>query len=277
MTKELIAVVGSTGKTGRRVHQELVWKGHDVRGLARSTKVPFDWERPQGWEAALTDVNRAYVTFAPDLAVPEAVDAITQFARTAHACGVQRVVLLSGRGEPEAQRAEQALRSIIPDTTVISSSFLMQNFSEGAWLDDVRRGAVPLPATEVREPFVDAGDIAAVAVKALLDDDEDREVIEITGPQLMTFAEAVDVIAWHCSHEVQYIGLPLDDYLIEAKGVGVPEPIVDLLAYLFGEVMDGRNESVVDTVERELGRPATPFLTFAESTSRSGVWGAPTP
>ena len=112
MVARTTLVLGGTGKTGRRVAERLRARRLPVRAGSRSGEPPFDWEKPSTWPAALRDVGAVYVSYYPDLAAPGATDAIRSFAELAVNSGVARLVLLSGRGEPEAQRCEQLVRSL---------------------------------------------------------------------------------------------------------------------------------------------------------------------
>ena len=162
--KKMTLVVGGTGKTGRRVVERLVACGGPVRVGSRSGEPPFDWENPDTWEPALQNVESVYVSYYPDLAVPGAVEAVSSFADVATRSGVRRLVLLSGRGEPEAERAEAAVRDSGADLTILRSTWFMQNFSEDYMLEHVLSGEIRLPAGDVPTPFLDANDIADAAV-----------------------------------------------------------------------------------------------------------------
>src|SRR5688572_27888457 len=105
-----VLIIGGAGKTGRRVNSLLTRQGIATRPVSRSTTPSFDWARPENWPAALDAVSKAYVTYQPDLAVPGAAHAIAELAYLARCKGLERVVLLSGRGEPGAMRAEAALQ-----------------------------------------------------------------------------------------------------------------------------------------------------------------------
>src|SRR5690606_23415172 len=98
------------------------------------------------------------------------------------AAGVTRLVLLSGRGEPLAEAAERVVRESGVAWTIVRCGWFMQNFSEGYLLEPVRDGVIALPAGDVAEPFVDAGDIADVAVAALTEDRHAGRLYELTGP-----------------------------------------------------------------------------------------------
>ena len=155
-----ILIIGGTGKTGRRVAEKLAAQGVATRVASRSGETQFDWNDTTTWGPALDGISAAYVTYFPDLAVPEAPSAIQKFADLAAERGVQRLVLLSGRGEEAAQRCERIVLDTNPDWTVVRASWFSQNFSEGFFAEPLREGVLALPAGDVREPFIDAEDIA---------------------------------------------------------------------------------------------------------------------
>jgi uncharacterized protein YbjT (DUF2867 family) len=175
-------VLGGTGKTGRRVVERLGALGVPTRVGSRSGRPPFDWEDRSTWAPVLEGVGSAYISYYPDLAVPGAPETVGSFAELAVRSGVRRLVLLAGRGEPEAEEAENAVRASGADLTIVRSTWFAQNFSEDYIVDGVRSGEVALPARDVPEPFVDADDIADVAVAALTDDRHIGQVYELTGP-----------------------------------------------------------------------------------------------
>jgi uncharacterized protein YbjT (DUF2867 family) len=181
-------------------------------------------------------------------------------------------VLLSGRGEPEAERAEQAVRESGADLTILRSTWFMQNFSEDYMLEHVQSGEIRLPAGDVPTPFLDADDIADVAVEALTDDRHVGRLYELTGPQSLSFADVAAEIAEATGRDVRYTPVSLEEHAAEAAEHGVPPEVVDLLTYLFGEVVDGRNAGTTDGVRRALGREPRDFGTFARRTAATGVW-----
>jgi uncharacterized protein YbjT (DUF2867 family) len=258
-------VLGATGKTGRRIVSRLEANGVDVRRGSRATG--FDWEDRSTWPAVVDGVDTAYVSFYPDLSLPGAADAVGAFSKVAAAHGVRRLVLLSGRGEPEARRAEQALAAAGTEWTVVRCSWFAQNFSEDFLLDAVLSGEVALPAGDVPEPFVDAEDIADVAVAALLHDGHHGEVYELTGLRALRFDEAVAEIAAASGRAVRFNAVPLDAFVAAA-----PPDFAALGAFLFGELLDGRNAEPQDGVARALGRAPRDFGEYARATAATGVW-----
>jgi uncharacterized protein YbjT (DUF2867 family) len=214
------------------------------------------------------------VSFFPDLAVPGASEAIAAFADAARAGGIRRLVLLSGRGEHEAQRAEQALQASGADWTILRCGWFMQNFSEGYLRDPVVAGDVALPVGGVPEPFIDADDIADVATAALTEGGHAGELYELTGPRMLSFAQAVDEIAAATGRPVSFTRVPVDGYAQALRSEGVPGDVAELITYLFTEVLDGRNAHLADGVQRALGRPPRDFAQFASEAAASGAWRA---
>ncbi|MFC1530812.1 NmrA family transcriptional regulator [Gemmatimonadota bacterium] len=271
----LTLVLGGTGKTGRRIVERLASRGVPTRVASRAGDPPFDWGDQSTWDAALDGVAAAYISYAPDLAIPGATDAIHAFAARALEHGVRRLVLLSGRGEEEAQRCELIIQRPDIEWTVVRASWFCQNFSEGPFLDMVLAGEIALPAGDVREPFVNADDIADVAVAALTEDDHSGQVYELTGPRLLTFAEAVDEIARATGRTIRYVQIPPEAFAAGVAETGLPEDIAWLLDYLFATVLDGRNAHLVDGVRRALGREPGDFAEYAHRTAAAGVWDVP--
>jgi uncharacterized protein YbjT (DUF2867 family) len=270
--EETTLVVGGTGKTGRRVVERLRARGLPIRVGSRTGETPFDWDDRSTWAPALRGVTSAYVTYYPDLAVPGAPAAIGALAEEALDAGVRHLVLLSGRGEPEAQAAERVLQESGAEWTVVRCSWFDQNFSEGYMIDGILEGDVVLPAADVPEPFVDVEDIADVAVAALTREVASRRVYELTGPRMLRFDEAIAEIARATGRELRFVPVPVDEYAAAMAEHGVPDDIASLVTYLFGEVLDGRNAQVADGVQQALGRPATDFGEYVRRTAASGVW-----
>lgn len=269
--KDSILIVGANGKTGARVKAQLTARGVPVRGVSRSTEIPFDWEQPVTWAAALAGVARAYVTYQPDLAVKGADEAIERLARLARESGLKQMVLLSGRGEPGAQRAEAALRESGLPWSIVRASWFNQNFSEGYLLGSILDGELALPAGPVPEPFIDAGDIADVAVAALTDERHLNRLYDVTGPRALTFAEAVSEISHAAGRTIGFREVSAGDFAA-SMGEHAPREVVDLLLDLFTVVLDGRNSAVADGVQMALGRPPRDFADYAREMAASGVW-----
>ncbi len=271
---KLTLVLGGTGKTGRRVAERLIARNVPVRIGSRSGTPAFDWEDPQTWAPVLQNVASVYLVYYPDLAVPGAADTIRAFTDLARENNVKRLVLLSGRGEEEAQRCEQIVQNSGIDWTIVRASWFAQNFSEGFLREMVLDGTVALPAGTVREPFIDVEDIADVAVAALTEDGHAGQVYEVTGPRMLTFAEAVQEISEAAGRPVATIQISHEALTSALAAQGVPEGVIWLMSYLFTTVLDGRNAYLADGVQRALGRPPRDFAEYAQQAAAAGAWEA---
>ena len=271
-SNEITLVVGGTGKTGRRVAERLQSLGIETRITSRSASPSFDWNNSNNWENVLDGVTAAYISYAPDLAIPGATDAIKNFVDLAVLKGVKRLVLLSGRGEQEAQACEQIIQATDVEWTIVRASWFMQNFSEGEFLSMVQAGAITLPASDVPEPSIDINDIADVAVAALTEEGHAYEIYEVTGPRLMTFTEVAAEISEVINHNVQFIQIPKTDFNQAIIDSGAPADITWLLNYLFETVLDGRNSYLSDGVQRALGREPADFRDFVQRIAARGNW-----
>lgn len=272
--KDVTLVIGGTGKTGRRVAEQLRALGHETRVASRSARPSFDWNDQRTWSAVFEDVTAAYITYAPDLAIPGARDAVRAFVEQAVEHGVRRLVLLSGRGEEEAQACERLVQESGVPWTIVRAAWFSQNFSEGEFLGMVLDGAIALPAGDVPEPFVDADDIADVAVAALTEAGHEYEIYEVTGPRLLTFHEVAQEIARAAGREVRFAHIPHEAFSQAIAESGAPDDMAWLLNYLFKTVLDGRNAHLGNGVRRALGRKPRDFADFACRVAARGVWSA---
>ena len=265
-TTNTTVILGGMGKTGRRVAQRLAAMGHPFRVASRSTPVPFDWNDDSTWEEALRGAGSLYITYFPDLAIPGAAEHVRRVSRRAVELGVQRIVLLSGRGEPQSHPAQQAVRESGADFTILECAFFCQNFDEGlvAPIDD----SIVFPGGDVAEPFIDCDDIADVAVAALTDPKHAGKTYELTGPRALTFPEAVDAIASAAGRPIRYVPVSFEDYreLLAPHMNGQTDFFIELFRFL----LDGHNAQPADGVQQALGRPAREFGAY--TAGAAGAW-----
>jgi uncharacterized protein YbjT (DUF2867 family) len=271
--KPVLVLGGTAGKTGRRVAQRLEARGVPVRNGSRSGNPSFDWEDPSTWKQALHGVGAVYLVYYPDLAMEGADVAVSGFVEEAVKSGVSRIVLLSGRGEEGAGRGENIVKNSGIEWTILRSSWFAQNFSEGHLLEPVLEGTVALPAGDVAEPFIDADDIANVAVAAFTDRRHVGQLYELTGPRLLTFADAVAEIGAAAGRKLNYVPISAAEYESMLAQYAPPE-FANWLSALFTEVLDGRNAHLNDGVQRALGRPPRDFADYARAAAATGVWNA---
>jgi len=264
--EKLTVIIGGKGKTGARVRDRLERLGRPVRAVSPSAEVPFDWNDSATWEAALQGAHNLYVTYFPDLAVPGAAAHVDALARFATERGVDKIVLLAGRGEPQVHPAEDAIRTSGARWTIFECGFFMQNFTEGALVP--QGDTIAFPAGDVREPLIDCDDIADAVVAALVTDDHVGKTYELTGPRLLTFGEATAELAEATGRPLAYVPVTFDQYR-QILGQHVPPELAGFFVELFSYLLDGHNAHVTDDLERVLGRPPRDFRDFARAASGS--------
>ena len=271
--KKNILVIGGTGKTGRLVVNSLTQLGHHVRIGTRENSPAFDWDRPESYAEALKGMDRAYIVYYPDLAVPGARDAIQALTEAAVKEGLEKVVLLSGKGEKEAEACEDIVAQSGLNYTLVRASWFNQNFSEGAFMEYVLAGHLALPMPEASIPYTDTQDIADMVTKVLLDDSFNGQTLTVTGPKKLTFAEVAEIISNKLGRTIQYQPISMEAFKNGLMEAGLPEPVIWLLGYLFTEVLGhSENQTVSNDVERVLNRKPISFEEYVEKTVNSGVW-----
>ena len=269
---KLPLILASNGKTGSRVAERFRSQGIPFKEGSRSTETPFDWYDSKTWELALKDTSSVYVVFYPDLAVPGAASIVKEFTLKAKSMHVEHLVLLSGRGEEEAQICERIVIESGIDWTIVRSSWFSQNFSESFFLDGILSGQVVIPFGEVKEPFVDAEDIADVVFAALTDHRHRGQLYEVTGSSLLSFRKAISLIASASNRRIEFLQVPMVEYVQILQSAQVPQDYIDLLTYLFKEVLDGRNAYLTDGIDQALRRKPRSFSDYIEYTTKTGIW-----
>lgn len=278
MKTENIVVIGGTGKTGSRVVKNLTASGYNVRIVGQKTSPALDWENTETYDAVLEGMDRAYIVYYPDLAVLGSRDAIKALTEKAVAAGLKKVVLLSGKGEAEAEACEEIVANSGLNYILVRASWFNQNFSEGAFIDFVLDGVVALPMPDARIPFVDANDIADVVSKVLVDDSYNAQTITVTGPEMRTFEEVVGIMAEATNKPLQYVPISIEEFKDGMRKAGLPDSYVWLFGYLFKEVLGNPgNQEISYDVEKVLGRKAIDFSEYAAKAAATGAWNVAIP
>lgn len=273
MRTENFLIIGGTGKTGRRIVDRLQKLGHHVRIGSRSAQPAFDWHDPENWAEALEGMEKVYITYQPDLAVPGAKEAIAELCKQAKKAGVKQVVLLSGKGEREAELCEAIVINSGIDYTIVRASWFNQNFSENFLLEPILEGVVALPQANVKIPFVDANDIADVVVEAFMNDKHNGKIYELTGDQLLTFKEAIDTIAEATGRSITFVPVSMETYVNAMRALQLPEDFIWLIEYLFTVVLGNPENSIVTSdIQKVLGKAPIRFQDFAKEVAESGAW-----
>lgn len=251
-------VIGATGKTGRHVAAAL----DDVRPVSRSSDLRFDWTDESTWQSALDGVRAIYLV-PPVWTLSSPL--VSAFVPRAVESGVERIVLLSAGGLGPAGGNEPALRNSGIDWTILRPTWFHQNFTEDYFHEQVLSGTVPLPeAGPGRHAFIDTRDIADVAVAALTQDGHAGNTYEISGPEGLSFREALDLIDKVSGRSTAIASVPPAAYVAAAEAGGLDTGYAEAVTYHLTAVAAGQYLSLTDTVERVLGRPARLFAAYVE-------------
>jgi uncharacterized protein YbjT (DUF2867 family) len=263
-------VLGATGTTGRRVARQLQDAGDTVRAASRGGQTPFDWADPATWEPAVTGTAGMY------LMAPDGVAVEPSFVRLAVDRGVRRIVLLSSMsieamGDARLLAAERTVREAGVDWTILRAGWFHQNFDEGFFHPAVLAGELALPLGEVSQAFVDAEDIAAVAVAALTGDGHAGRTHELTGPRALSFAEVLEIIGKASGRSVRFRGADAD-YLEQQTALGAPEEQTRQELKAFAALRALGDARPTDAVRRVTGRDPKDVATFAAEAAARGAW-----
>lgn len=270
MAEQTILVLGATGTTGRRVTSMSRAAGLPVRAASRVGEPPFDWAAPETWEPATADVSGLY------LMAPDGVPIDPSFVNFAVEQGVRHLVLLSSRGievmgDQRLMAAEQTVRDCGAEWTIVRPAWFNQNFDEGAFREAVMAGELTLPLGELRQAFIDADDIAAVAAAALTETGHAGQSYELTGPRALSFAEALQIISRAIDREVVFRG-SAEEFLAEQSALGISREEAMSVVEAFDALRGLGDDEPTDVVQRVTGRPPKTFESYVAAAASRRVW-----
>ncbi|OLE20346.1 MAG: NmrA family transcriptional regulator, partial [Catenulispora sp. 13_1_20CM_3_70_7] len=226
--------------------------------------------------AALEGVTAAYLVEPSLDADAENPPRIARLVTAAVAAGVSRLVLLSAPGADfeghPLHTTDRAVRESGVEWTVLRPNWFSQNFSEAFWLPAIRSGTLALPTGEGRVPFIDAEDIADVAIAALTEDRHAGQVYELTGPRAIGFGEATELIAAASGRSLRYVDVSPDDFLQQQLSHGLPAADAERMTKLLVSISTGEGERLQDGVEQALGRAPRRFEDFVVEAAATGCW-----
>lgn len=262
-----VLVTGVRGKTGVPLAGLLaarpeveVWGGSSdpstvtIDGVR---PVAFSWDDPAGWPAATTDVDAVYVVRPDREDAPELIGRLLGDLAPA-----TRVVLLSERNADEIEwsvRSEEAVRGSGRAWAILRPGWFLQVFSDPRfYLDEIRAGGLMFPSGGAELAWIDARDIAAVAERALLDDDLVGRVLELTGPESLSLPRTAELLSRAVGREVVHHETTIDEAVEGLEGFER-----ELTVLTFERVRRGSFTTVTDTVAQVTGRPARSLADFA--------------
>lgn len=277
-TAGTILVIGASGTTGRRVTAGLIAEGHRVKAAGRSATpvdgagaVRFDWNEPATWDEAIDGVGRAYLV--PPIGSSDPAAAMLPFLRRARAAGMHRAVLLSSsaipEGGPAVGQVHRELPGLFDEWAVLRPSWFMQNFvGSTPHARSIREnGAVWTASGDGRVGFVDAEDIAAVAVRALTDEHAPNTDLVLTGPQALSYDDVAAIITEVGGRPVVHRHLTFEQ-LRDRWAAEMPLEFAGMLAGMDRAIAGGAEDRTSDAVERITGRAPGTFRAFLEKEAR---------
>ncbi|HEX8703568.1 MAG TPA: NmrA family NAD(P)-binding protein [Myxococcaceae bacterium] len=198
------------------------------------------------------------------------------FVRCAVEQGVRRIVLLSSRaieamGDKRLMAAERTVRESGADWTILRADWFNQNFDEGFFRESIMAGELAMPLGPLRQPFVDASDIAAVAAAALTEDGHAGQTYEVTGPRALSFTEALEIIRRVSGREVRFRG-EAEDYLATMGALGLPREQTMREVQAFAALRALGDGKPTDVVRRTTGREPKDFESYAAEAAAHGAW-----
>ncbi|MFD1146364.1 NAD(P)H-binding protein [Saccharothrix hoggarensis] len=264
-----ILVIGATGKTGRRVTTALEDRGVAHRPVSRRSAIRFDWADESTWDAALDGVTAVYLV-PPAMTLSD--EEVAAFVPRAVAAGVRRIVVLSARGIMPDDGRERAVRESGVDWTILRPTWFSHNFSEDFFLPQVVAGEVVLPAGgDGAHPFIHAQDIADVAVAALTEDGHAGVTYELSGPEALTFAEALALIGDVSGRSARVVDVPAPDFAGLLVDGGLSRAYAEVLTMSLTAIRDGHDAALSDGVPSVLGRDGRTFGDYVKEAA--GAWG----
>jgi uncharacterized protein YbjT (DUF2867 family) len=267
----MILVTGATGTIGSGVVRLLTERGVPCRAMSRNpvdlpNAVRADFTDPASLVAALTGVETVFLVTVPPTPSPAHDLALLDAAR---ATGVTKIVKLSAIGTGERFEgtvlgaahlaAEQAIADSGLAWTVLRPCGFASNFLAYRSLIDANQ-PIPDMLGPARQAVVDPRDVSAVAVEALLDDTHNGRRYDLTGPELITFADQAAILERVLNRPVKTVAVDAETQL---AGSGLPAEAIAQVMTGVGWARSGGAAYVTEHVSEILGRPARSFEQWA--------------
>lgn len=284
---ETILVTGTTGTLGSEVVRQLSNSTDvNIKAAARSVEkiknlegdkvkaVPIDYNKPESLKEALKNVDKLFL-LTPD--VPTAHELASNLVNEAKKAGVKYIVKQSVLGADEDadvgimrqhRRAEKTIEeSGIPYTFLRPNEF-MQNFINLHGHSIKNNNVFYIPAQDAKVSIVDVRDIAAVAVKALTDNNGNvihkNKAHLITGPEAISYYQAADILTTETGKKIDYVSISDEDARGGMKEMNMNDWLINTILELYNYYRKGNASYVSSAVEEVTGRKPITFAQFAK-------------
>ncbi len=274
-----VLVTGALGNVGAATVIALLAAGDAVRAadlaperiaerFPQAEPVRLDFLDDTTFRPALTGCRALFLLRPPPIAkVKPTLDRLVDVAAD---LGVEHVVFSSVQGADTNRvvphhRVEQHLKASGLPWTMLRPGFFAQNLTD-AYRADIRDdGRLYVPAGEGRVAFIDVTDLGEVAARVFADPAPHRgQGYTLTGPEALTFDQVAALLSTALGRPVRYEPASALGYVRHLRRRGLPLPQVAVQTVLHLGLRRGDSETVDPTVERLLGRPATPLSAFVD-------------
>jgi uncharacterized protein YbjT (DUF2867 family) len=275
-----VLVTGASGTTGSRLARQLAAQGVAVTAANRSGIGPrgtlgvrFDWYDVSTHPGALAGAERMYLI--PPSRDPDPQAVMVPFLEQAREAGVRRAVLLSNSvipsGGPGTGAVHQAIAVMFDEWAVLRPSWFMQNVTGNHMhAQSIRTSATITTATgNGRVGFVDAHDIARVAVEALLSPTPLNTDLILTGPEALSYDDVAAILTDVSGYTITHVHVSVADLRALYENAGLPSTSAQYLAALDNSIASGIEDRTTDTVERVTGGSPRFFREFAAAEFRT--------
>ncbi|PHQ63941.1 NAD(P)H-binding protein [Sphingobium sp.] len=283
-----ILVTKATGTTGRHVVSGLAGRGVTVKAASRNPSsapqgdivpVAFDWENRSTWASALAGVDAVYLV-KPECA--EVTEIVGDFTRLAETSGATKIVLLSEiAAETRADDAhelqvERVIGESDLDYAILRPNWFMQDFVDDRFFGDLIRqdGVVVMTTGGAATSWIDARDIAAVAVELLVGRNCGKQALTLTGPEAFTLEQLADRISAAAGTVVRPVEETTEAAEARLRSAGAPEQFIEYFSNIGRSIIKGDTAVVTGIVADIAGRPPRSLDAFlaehASSLRRGG-------
>ena len=284
MSSSTIFIAGATGTVGAALVDALVEQGYPVRAGTRDPEAQseregvewalFDYDSPSTFQPALGQSRRVFLLSPTGHAnAHKLMHGFIDFLGR-HEQELAAVVMMTAKGVDAddtipLRAAELELLATDLPVTLIRPTWFMQNFAS-MWREGiVERDEIALPADESKIAFVDARDIAQVAVAALTREGHAGKTYTLTGDESLSLGDVSRILSEATERSIGYRAISDDDFREQLSGQQVPAAYVDMLSGLFRGVREGWAEEATGDVERVLGRHPRRFAQYANDYSQT--------
>jgi uncharacterized protein YbjT (DUF2867 family) len=274
MTQQYL-IVGAAGTVGSRIAKDLVASGARVRATtsrkdAVGTRDGVEWVQAnlatgEGVPKAFEGVNRAFFLAPPGHADQHKL--LSPLVAEAARRKLDKVVLMTAMGANAAEtpflRVERELAASGVAYNIIRPNWFMQNF-QTFWVQGINeQGKILLPVGQGRASFIDARDIAAVAVRLLTTHDQDGRDFDLTGPQSLDHDAVARILSEVSGRKIEYREIAPDMLRQGFLAGGVPADYAEFLLVILDYLRQGYADRTTDAVKLLTGRAPISFEQYA--------------